>query len=191
MELRQKERLIGAVVLVILAVIFIPMLLSENQDDDIIITESNIPPKPESMPAAPAETDFNSRIVPLQPEQETVTTTEPETKPETKPQATQNATSTQAETPAPVIENTETQTEIGASAWVVQLGSFSSKDNAESLNAKLKKSGYRSFVQPIKENGTTQYRVRVGPELRRSDVEDLKNKIKGDLKLDGIIVQYP
>ena len=55
---RLKERLIGAAVLVMIAVIFIPMILDDSSETDVTITETNILTRPDD--------DFNSRIVPLQ-----------------------------------------------------------------------------------------------------------------------------
>ena len=81
MERSLKERLVGAAVLVILAVIFIPMLFNDTPGNEPVITESNIPPKPDDIPVPP-EADFNSRIIPLQQgETDTaVSTTEKKTK---------------------------------------------------------------------------------------------------------------
>ncbi len=55
-EHSMKQRIVGAVVLISLAVIFIPMLLDSNRQYDRVIVKTNIPPKPRS---------FNSKIVPL------------------------------------------------------------------------------------------------------------------------------
>ena len=57
MEHRLKERLIGAAVLVMLAVIFIPMILNNASRNDTAITETNIPKRPAG--------EFDSKIVPL------------------------------------------------------------------------------------------------------------------------------
>lgn len=201
MEQGLKERLVGAAVLVILAVIFIPMLLDDRQEDDIVITETNVPPKPANIPVPPEETDFSSSIVPLQPEQPVSGTIE---KPETdQPQPAMENTETikkpaelitKPEAPvvtAPVMESEEPATGVGLSAWVVQLGSFSSKDNAESLNNKLRKAGFRSFVEPLKQQNTTVYRVRVGPEIKRAEADALNDQLKISMQLDGIVVPYP
>ena len=58
MQQRLKERLIGAAVLLMLAVIFIPMILDNSSHSDLTIDVTNIPEKPEG--------SFSSRIVPLQ-----------------------------------------------------------------------------------------------------------------------------
>ena len=90
-----------------------------------------------------------------------------------------------------VIIETELNANVGLSAWIVQLGSFSHEENAEALNQKLRMSGYPAFVEPLKKNGALSYRVRVGPEIKRSDAETLLKKLKDKMDLDGIIVSYP
>ena len=129
MEQGLKERLVGAAVLVILAVVFIPMLLDERQEDEIVITETNIPPKPDIIPVPPADTDFSSSIVPLEPEEPASGNIE---KQDTDQQqsAMENTESinkppeltTKPETPVvtvPVIENEEPATGVGSTSWSV------------------------------------------------------------------------
>ena len=211
MEQGLKERLTGAAVIVILAVIFIPMLLDDTENQEIVITETNIPPKPENMPLPPPaderiippESNFSSRIIPVQegpvveeevqkPEPVVEKTEEiapPAEKLETPiPQPTPTTGQTSA---AAVSKSDEPATNVGLSAFVVQLGSFSSENNAQDLNQKLKKAGFRSFVEPLKQNNTTSYRVRVGPELKRSDAQAIRDKLKETMQLEGIIVPYP
>ena len=208
MEQGLKERLVGAAVIVILAVIFIPMLLDDTEDQEVVITETNIPPKPENMPLPPsvderiipADSNFSSRIIPVQEEPAVEEVKEPvvqkteeavppaEKKETTSPKPAQTAGQKSA---AAAGKNDEPATNVGVSAWVVQLGSFSSEKNAQELNQKLKQAGFRSFVEPLKQNNTTSYRVRVGPELRRSDAQTIKEKLKSTMQIEGIIVQYP
>jgi len=208
MEQGLKERLVGAAVIVILAVIFIPMLLDDTEDQEVVITETNIPPKPENMPLPPsvderiipADSNFSSRIIPVQEEPAVEEVKEPvvqkteeavppaEKKETTSPKPAQTAGQKSA---AAAGKNDEPATNVGVSAWVVQLGSFSSEKNAQELNQKLKQAGFRSFVEPLKQNNTTSYRVRVGPELRRSDAQIIKEKLKSTMQIEGIIVQYP
>ena len=200
MEQGLKERLVGAAVIVIVAVIFIPMLLDDTENKDIVITESNIPPKPENIPELPEDNDFSSRIIPLQKEAPASGTVETESMPveeepvpaEEKPETTVSEHATTGQTPTTsVVKSEEPATNVGLAAWVVQLGSFSSQGNAESLNKKLRAAGFRSFVEPLKQKNAIAYRVRVGPELKRSDAEAINAKLKQTMKLEGIVVQYP
>lgn len=58
-----KQRLVGGLVLVALAVIFVPLILDFRKDYDHVIRGTNIPPKPD---------DFHVEVVPLKPPEETL-----------------------------------------------------------------------------------------------------------------------
>jgi len=187
MERRFKERLIGASVLVMSGVIFIPMLLDNTSGDDVSITETNIPARPKD--------DFNSRIVPLQGSDLTPIPVEHELPAQTEPMV-----EVLEEAPEPIAEKTPAIEEdkkqispkhMGATAWVVQLGSFSNEENAKGLNEKLRKAHYPAFVEPVKRESGIRYRVRVGPELLRSDASILQEKLKKSMHIDGIVIRYP
>lgn len=232
MERRLKERLVGAAVLAILAVIFIPMVLDDTEHPPTAITTTNIPPRPEG--------EFTSRIVPIPAggtarEQgsrqttpaaapppgpaQTQTATEsgmpaveapatPDPRPEPGPQTDTPATAAAPEQaskkaaaapPAKAADKTAgkppaaapEKDKVGLTAWVVQLGSFSSEENARSLNDRLRKSGYAAFVEPLMQDGERVFRVRVGPELKRSEAQNLRERILAETKLEGIVVSYP
>lgn len=201
MEKGLKERLVGAAVLIILAVIFIPMLLDNTETEDIVITETNIPPTPEAIPSLPEDNDFSTRIIPLQQQVPLTEADETESEPvaaepapvekkQSETTVSQHTTAAQTLTTA-VIKSEEAPTNVGLSAWVVQLGSFSDRNNAQSLNKQLREAGFRSFVEPLKQKNSTVYRVRVGPELKRSDAEAIHAELKKTMQLDGIVVHYP
>lgn len=195
MEPALKQRLTGAAVLVILAVIFIPMVLDTSTEDQPETAGANIPAPPADMPKAPDE-DFSSRVVPLP---DAAGTVPPETEEAiSSPPAAAGAdfppaAETELAPPpaAPVLENTGAENGVGISAWAVQLGSFSSEENAQELNRKLRAAGFKAFVEPLKQDSGTVYRVRVGPELKRSDADAIKERLQSTLKMEGIVVHYP
>jgi len=186
-------------VLVMLAVILIPMVLDDSAESDIRITESNIPARPED--------GFNSRIVPLQEadmtpipvesvsqeEVEPLLDEAQEPKQTSKPVPQQMPVIAEAKQarPAPPKQKPENSSHMGVTAWVVQLGSFGSEDNALGLNKKLRLAGYPAFVEPLKRKSGMVYRVRVGPEILRSDAEALQQKLKKSMQIDGIVIRYP
>jgi len=208
-ERRLKERLIGASVLVMLAVIFIPMILDNSGQYDSEISGTNIPDRPEG--------DFSSRIVPIEqgplaniiePVTEAVNRSEPALVEEiinvehSKDLSTLDEQITTAEVENdkpmdPAIEEGPDKTstpriaEVGITAWVVQLGSFGREENADKLNKRLREMGYTAFVEPLNQSNRTIYRVRVGPELLRSDAVDLQKVLNEKIQLQGIIVKYP
>ena len=211
MHQRLNERIVGAAVLVILAVIFIPMILT-GPIDTAGIKETNIPPRPDEQ--------SQSKLVPLidksqaidEPsnDNESVVTENMESLLDSETATEKNDTmklampediSTPEKTPLTENKNIDkaikkskpatTDKAVGLSAWIVQLGSFSSQENAEKMNKDLRKAGFAAFVEPIKKQDKTVYRVRVGPELLKPDAEKILKDIKSKMKLDGIVLSYP
>ena len=188
MEQKLKERLTGAVVLVLLAVIVFPLLLDDTRRVDTRITATNIPEKPEDK--------FTTRLVPLLEQDEIL----PEAELEEvipAPADADDATIAEAESPvdttppAPAAAVQPANTDL--TGWVVQVGSFS-RANAEKLNEKLREAGYRAYVvdEPVKaKDGSLLYRVRIGPEVLRSEALKLKAELKKKMKLDGFVLNYP
>lgn len=79
----------------------------------------------------------------------------------------------------------------GVTAWVVQLGSFTTQANADGLVQRLKKSGYTAFIEPLDDGGKPTYRVRVGPELTKLTAERIRDDIAKNVELTGIVMRYP
>tara|TARA_R110000782_G_scaffold41101_11_gene94565 strand:+ start:2121 stop:2726 length:606 start_codon:yes stop_codon:yes gene_type:complete len=201
MHQRLKERLVGAAVLIAIAVVFIPMFLTGPIDTESI-TETNIPER--------TIEKFNSRLIPLNnletpdiqvntdvekiDEQSATEATkgESEAKPNMGlPSKSDLISGRDASSKTSKPNKTIADKQVGLTAWVVQLGSFSSKVNADKLNLTLRKSGFPAFVEPLEQNNEIAYRVRVGPELLRSDADALLKRIKENTKLDGIVLNYP
>jgi DedD protein len=75
-----------------------------------------------------------------------------------------------------------------AGGWAVQLGAFSSADDANKLRDRLRNTGFAAFVDQSTSDGKPIWRVRAGPELARADADQLRSRIKDKLKIDGIVV---
>ena len=76
-------------------------------------------------------------------------------------------------------------------AWVVQVGSFSKRNNADVLTDKLRAAGYTAFVDQTSSDSESMYRVKVGPLLTRDKAETLRDKLAKGEDLRGIVVKYP
>lgn len=198
MHQRLKERLVGAAVLVVIAVIFIPMLLT-GPTDTLSITKTNIPDIPseklnskliplnDSLKPIEDDNSMSGLIAESQPAIEAVE----ETPKNNISEITEKDNEAQDIDKKQVEKKTVKDKQVGLTAWVVQLGSFESKVNAEKLNLSLRKAGFPAFVEPSTKKGETSYRVRVGPEILRADADALLKKIKTKMKLDGIVLNYP
>ena len=199
-----KERLVGAAVLVMIAVIVIPMILT-GTPEHTPITDSNIPPLPEHQ--------FKSRIIPLKPPEPLIGAA-----PSTGVIVPSTGTADNSSIQTDIVGSEQIQSpdagkeflsrqpdpvefaeqrdgdyaeKIGLSAWVVQLGSFNTEENAEALSQKLRKAGYPAFVEPVEREGGNIYRVRVGPELFEEDADSLLEELKKNMNIDGIVLNYP
>jgi DedD protein len=63
--------------------------------------------------------------------------------------------------------------------FAVQLGSFSSKENADRLVKEMTAKGFTAFLAPItSSNGRELYRVRVGPARDRAAAEALATQLR-------------
>lgn len=72
--------------------------------------------------------------------------------------------------------------------WVVQVGSFSSSANADSLVARLRLEGMSAYREAVTSSGSTIYRVRVGPFVEREQALVADETINQRLSLDGVVM---
>lgn len=75
---------------------------------------------------------------------------------------------------------------IPLQAWLIALGSFNTKANAEQLAEKLKNLGYPAFVQTNK----NLFLVYVGPIIKLHEAEALVLKIQQQTQLKGALMAY-
>ncbi|AOU97492.1 hypothetical protein BI364_05450 [Acidihalobacter yilgarnensis] len=220
MDKRLQQRLIGAAVLIALAVIFLPMLLSGGGSDHVSM-KMKLPPEPDyhfsnstPQPLPPATSQTVPSTVTALPAAST-----------TAPPATANpmASVVQPVTPAPAMPQPAPQPPPVApveheratpkpvikapapppssvtmpagkpvvSAWVVQVASFVDEHSAVVLRDRLRKGGFSSYIDRFPHAGKTYYRVRVGPRLSREKAEAMLGRIDKTVKLKGMLVPYP
>jgi DedD protein len=196
-----KKRLVGAIVLVALAVIFVPMLLEGDKRTDIPMFGSNVPeapgPRPDMVdiplqvpPPPPAAPVVVERELPPEPVAVAPTRAAPEPAPAPPPapQAQPKPVApVQAVKPAAVAAAPKPA--VGES-WAVQVGSFSEQGNASRLRDSLRGKGYPAYVEQVKLASGTSYRVRVGPVLARTDAEAIQAKL-AKIEQRGIVVPHP
>lgn len=72
--------------------------------------------------------------------------------------------------------------------WVVQVGSFSGEINAGNLVQRLRSAGFKAYSETVSNANETVYKVRVGPELERSNAVALAAEIKQQLDINGLVM---
>jgi DedD protein len=199
MDQMLKQRLIGAIVIIALAVIFIPMIL-EGPDDELSPRTQDMPPPP--------TIDYQTEVELAVPEEASEpaesladTTTEQEVSAIPEPHVSQpEAVIMETEAPAKPVEPavakpaspaipSRATTSITQGGWILQVGSFSQQANALSLRDRLKKSGYQASVKDVKAAGGTIHRVLVGPVSDRPSADKLRNKLASEQKLNAMVLE--
>ena len=172
METPLKQRLIGAIVLVALAVIFLPMLVKGPAPD------SGVQDVPLRAPAAPAEGQFETRELPL------VTPSLPAGgalgMPAAQPENTAAAATGSALPPA-----------AAAGDYAVNFGAYASEADADAVIAHLLKSNLPGFRQPDTINGRPAWRVRIGPYMDRAQAELVRleaGKVRSDVNAQVVVL---
>jgi DedD protein len=200
-----RHRIVGAVVLVALAVIFLPMLLNDRAPEKDSSTAApdtrsvvlpvtpprenpvgNImPPESEKITEKPGTA--KTVIVPVEPTTEipaavkapvTPELRQPEAKPvpETKPVAATKK-STEAVKPATTA----------GKHWVVQVGAFSQLENAKRLHERLAKKGYSAILDPPNPANGKTVRVEVGPYRDAAAAKAAQARIQSEFGIKGVV----
>jgi DedD protein len=74
---------------------------------------------------------------------------------------------------------------------VVQVASLSSSERADQLVAELREAMYPAFREPVRIDGRTLHRVRIGPEADRRLAEAMAAGVNKRFDLQSKVVSYP
>ena len=180
---RARRRLVGAIALVVIVVVFVPMILDNEPkpvSQDITI---NIPPPAiEADDTAASSSDSGPlRFRPVEPssaedaadesppEAQTAAVTPPAQPAASEPPAADDPAGPSTTTSAPVsVEQ----------SFVVQLGAFSNAQNATRLASKVRENRFKAFTEVVTTSGGKRTRVRVGPYPTRAAAEQARDRLK-------------
>lgn len=174
MDTPLKQRLIGAIVLVALAVIFLPMLVKGPAPDSGVATV------PISAPNAPADGQFQTRELPL------VAPTGGATGLGGGVSAAQPL---QADPAAAEAAPEDTSPAVAAGNYAVSFGAYGSEADADRVIAFLKNAQLPGFREAATINGRPAWRVRVGPYADRAEAEAARLqavKVRSDVKAEVV-----
>ncbi len=186
MDTRLKQRLIGAIVLVALAVIFLPMLVKGPAPDSG--GAQDVPlrvPSPPAMQDAPqqgvqagAEGQYETRELPL-----------------VVPNAPASGSATGMPVTAPPPSTAQNGNALPSTAaagnYAVNFGAYATEADADAVIAHLKKSNLPGFRQPDTINGRQAWRVRIGPYADRAQAELVRleaGKVRGDVNAQVVVL---
>ncbi|MGQ0836057.1 MAG: SPOR domain-containing protein [Gammaproteobacteria bacterium] len=199
--MQAKERLTGAIILVVLIVLVVPELLMGPRTGAPSGGASSTVEGPpmrsytielgERAPARPAQPQSRAAIDAIEPATSTAERS-PAAQTISAPPATSEPRepAPKEQVPAAAAERVPAAEPPPVTGWSIQVGSFASRENADRLVAKLRGRGFRSFVAEGTGGGRKLYRVRVGPERDRAAAQQLAARLKA-VGESGSIVAPP
>jgi DedD protein len=192
------ERMVGAVVLLVLLVVVAPWLLdgSDNDSDQRELSEL----------ASPNETRIETIVLDVAPGSESaiddqrssaipdtvaVTVSEPKTVVAPTPKSTAKPKLVRTRPIAkPVVAKPAAplpQTQTAAGDFIVQLGVFSGRDNASKFSSRIKAKGFSVKQMQVSAASGTLSRVYVGPRETRAAAEKLVG-VMANSGYEGIVI---
>ncbi|MDT3423890.1 DedD protein [Pseudomonas protegens] len=206
-----KQRMVGALVLVALAVIFLPMLFSrEDEQPHVTVDVPSAPqaaampqvqvepvvvPEPQVLPEGSVPADEHEPVVQQAPS--TPIAPAPVVAPAPTVASKPAPVAKPAPTPAPVPPQSvasakpdTSQSRVDANglsvSWSVQLASLSSRESAENLQKTLRSQGYNAYIR----SAEGKNRVFVGPLIERAEADRLRDLLGRQHNLKGFVVRF-
>ncbi|MAC35698.1 MAG: hypothetical protein CME38_19165 [Haliea sp.] len=210
-----KQRLVGALILVALGVIFWPIIFVDP-DTDIDIETLQMPPRPappegfQAFPEEGGEATFDSRDDAALPEAEpapgdALPAEDPAAAAATdagEPAASSERDADAADTPGEAAVPAPGETREAPIAepqmdaqglpvvWTLQLVTLSDGIKAEALRQDLIDDGHKAYVKAVTVAGKPLYRVHIGPKAERAQLEALQAELDARLGVKSMIRRY-
>lgn len=201
-----KQRLVGALILVALGVVFWPIIFVQP-GDEAALQRATIPERPEvavtplEVPDVAGLRGSPDLAAPAQEEPLALEVVEPAVtatiKQEAAPAisdgpppvavvATQPAARTRSEAP----EKLALDSDGVPIAWILQVATVSSADKADALRQRLLKVDQKAYVKRVKRGDKNLYRVYIGPKFERARLESIKPRIDAEFGVQSMIARY-
>lgn len=206
-----KQRVVGAFVIISLAVIFLPMVFDEprQQESNIIVP---VPPRP-AFQVKEIERPVKPEFQRLQVNLNTQKVVEEERSASASNQLKINTdinkaaeavikdldvtTATANDSSEKVVDTSMTDSSpkvshlpVFKNVWMVQLGVFTKTENAYQLRDQVRKDGFDCHTKKIDLNGTTAVKVFSGPFVDKTEAEKMKLKLDKKHKLDTKVIFF-
>ena len=195
---RARRRLIGAIALVFLAVIILPMVFDAEKkqldadisiqipNQDAVVTKGIGAPGSGGTNAAPpaaAKAEANPEFK-AEPKAETKAPEKAEDKSAVKPEPKRSAKDLAEEQRAAAILNAKDATAKAekapaAGAYAVQIGAFVTGEKVQEARDKLSAAGIKTYTEKLDTKDGERTRVRAGPFATKDAADEARDKIKG------------
>ena len=201
-----KQRLVGALILVALGVVFWPIIFVKP-GDQVVAQQPDIPPRPEvdttpleapdlaGLRVSPTIAAENIPESPELPEPAAALEKPAPVNQESPPAVERTAT-------APIVNNQTRRTRSATPeklmidgdgvpiAWILQVASVSSADKADALRQRLLEKNRKAYIKKVERGGKAYYRVYIGPKFERAGLETMQTDIDAEFGVQSMIARY-
>jgi DedD protein len=178
-----RHRLIGATVLVLLAVIGFPLVFDtkprevaadiriDMPDKDAVRSSQAPTPPPSAVPVPVPDAELA-----IEPKADEVAP-KPVVPPSVMPDKSQQAAAKEEEVPSKPEANSAKSGET-APRFIVQVGAFADESKSKEVRSKLEKAGIKTYTHIAQTKEGKRIRVRVGPFASKEEAQKTVDKIK-------------
>lgn len=192
------SRIVGAIVILSLGIIFIPVLLETDKIDSGNMNVSPIPEVPNEISTivfqlneatgkfeeegVSSAKQFEAQVVKeIENSTNEVEFPEKQVAEEQSVEKSADKVVKKAETP----ENPDNSQH----SWVLQVASFKDQQKALALRDKLRKQQYVAHISERKQDAGSIWRVRIGPDLSKSNIQKIQSILDKEMGLRGLIIR--
>ena len=206
-----RHRLIGATVLVVIAVVGFPLVFDTKPRDMAADIRIDMPDRDAVRPSQPPSVAIPDELVnakvplseavsgneqvvtedskkssapvdtPAVSERPVADVRSPDPKPKSEPEKTAAAPTDTANPSKPTAKETV------AERFIVQFGAFSDEAKVKDIRSKLEKSGVKTYIHVAQSSEGKRTRVRAGPFASREEAQKIINKTKS-LQLNAVVL---
>jgi len=199
-----KQRLVGALILVALGVIFWPIIFVQPEGDDSS--------EPRPIPASPGvsmvpveqpddaglrhsptlsateevEEHAQQEIDVISEEPVEMKSTEIVPAVEPPPQVAPSTRETRSEPP----EKLAMDSDGVPIAWTLQVATLSSADKADALRQRLLAVDQKAYIANVQSGGKTLYRVCIGPKFERAELDRIQPQVDSAFGVKSLVARY-
>ena len=188
-----KQRFVGFVVLVAIAVIFWPIVfVTPENADDFELSVFEMPPKPAvavSERREPVLDKVDQSILPEMPERQTPIV-QPVDIASPLPDVALVDADEEPEQQASALERAEFDDQGLPVSWELQIATFSNAERPEEISQLLRDKGHKAYVSPIILDDQRLFRVMIGPKLQKQRLIEIQPAINDYFSVESFIVRF-
>lgn len=188
-----KQRFVGFVVLLAIALIFWPIVfVTPENADDFELPVFEMPPKPVvavSERREPVLNKVDQSVLPKVQEREPAII-QPIDIASPAPDLALVDADEEPEQQSSALQRADFDDQGLPVSWELQVATFSTAERAQEIALELRNKGHKAYVSAVTIDGTKLFRVRIGPKMQKERLRDLQPDIDAYYGVESSIIRF-